>query len=165
MSSADARAALEAQQAALVRALTGQGAPPPGFDPDRVGAAAASLLRKRLRAVADAWPGLAAALGDDFAGRFLAYARRMPLPARGGALTDGRAFARELARAGALPDAGRLEALAVDVRFSSAHDGLVRRRGPAVRFAWLQRRALAVALRWPGWGEQWFTLGLGSSRD
>src|SRR5262249_20163273 len=115
MSSADGRARLEAEQADLVRALTGQGKPPPGFAVERVQAAAASLLRKRQRAAALAWPRLAAALGERFAEQFLAFAQKTQLPSCGGALADGRAFARELMKTDSLSEEGKLEVLAIDL--------------------------------------------------
>ena len=94
---------LAAEQAALVRALVDGGPVPGGFDPDRVRATSAALAGKRAREVARAWPVLAAELGEDFTGRFLAFAAGRPPPARGGALADGLAFARALARQGRLP--------------------------------------------------------------
>lgn len=127
--SAEARARLAAEQAALVAALVGRGAPPEGFDARRVGLAAASLAWKRARAAARAWPGLARALGGRFGKVFAAYAGAAPLPRQGGPLADGRAFARWLAARGKLPEAGRLQALAVDLRYANNPDGLALRRG------------------------------------
>jgi hypothetical protein len=72
------RERLAAEQAALVRALVGGGPVPGGFDPERVRATSAALARKRAREVARAWPVLAAELGDDFTGRFLAFAAGRP---------------------------------------------------------------------------------------
>ena len=80
------RERLAGQQAELVRALVGGGPVPGGFDPERVRATSAALAGKRAREVARAWPVLAADLGEDFAGRFVADAARRPAPARGGAL-------------------------------------------------------------------------------
>jgi hypothetical protein len=158
----DARAKLAAMQAELVSALAGRGAPPPGFDAKRLRAVAASLAAKRLQAVARAWPALAEALGGDLAEHFGTFVATVPLPRRGGPLADGRAFVRWLAAAGALPDAGRLEALAVDLRFTVCADGLKRRRGPAMKAAWLRRpRRLIAAVRLPGIGEWWLTIPWG----
>src|SRR5262245_62673938 len=113
MLSAETRQRLAAAQAQLVNGLMGQGPALPGFHPDRVRASAESLARKRQRAVARAWPALTRALAEAFAGRFATYAETTPLPREGGPLADGRAFARFLAAAKELPDAGKLEALAV----------------------------------------------------
>jgi len=96
------RERLAAEQAELVRALVGGGPVPGGFDPERVRATSAALARKRAREVARAWPVLAADLGEEFTGRFVADAARRPAPARGGALADGLAFARALSRQGRL---------------------------------------------------------------
>lgn len=160
--SAEARARLAAQQAALVTALMAGGAPPAGFDVTRLRAAADSLARKRAGAVARAWAGLARALGRRFGELFTAYAEMSPLPREGGPLADGRAFARWLARRGELPQAGRLQALAVDLRYSEDRDGLVPRRWPACRFAWLgQPRRLIVAVWLPRLGEYRLTIPLG----
>jgi hypothetical protein len=84
MSVADIRSRLAAEQARLLQALTGQAPPLADFDADRVRACATALLRKRARAVARAWPGLARALGKAFAGRFAAFAAQTSLPHQGG---------------------------------------------------------------------------------
>jgi hypothetical protein len=157
VSSPDARTRLEAQQAELVRALTGQGPAPARFDRQRVEAAALSLLRKRLRGVAEVWPGLSAALGERFAEHFLAYARSTPLPRSGSALADGRAFARHLEKSGELPEEGREEAFAVDLRYVATADGMVPRRGIVVKMGRFRQR-FVVALRGPWIGERWLTL-------
>lgn len=163
--SAEARARLAAEQAALVAALVGRGAPPEGFDARRVGLAAASLAWKRARAAARAWPGLARALGGRFGKVFAAYAGAAPLPRQGGPLADGRAFARWLAARGKLPEAGRLQALAVDLRYANNPDGLALRRGPTCRAAWLRRsRRLILAVRLPWLGEHWLSIPLGRGR-
>jgi hypothetical protein len=132
------RAALADRQAALVAALTGRGEIPPGFDVDRVGAAAAALAAKRARAVAHAWPGLSAMLGKRFRERFDAYAALTALPEAGGPLADGRAFVRVLAAAGPLADRVALQALAVDQQLRLTPRGLVPRRIP--RLGWTRLR-------------------------
>jgi hypothetical protein len=136
---------LAAEQAALVRALVGGGPVPGGFDPERVRATSAALARKRAREVARAWPVLAAELGDDFTGRFLAFAAGRPPPARGGALADGLAFARALARQGRLPGDARVEALVAAAHLS---------RSPARLAAALAGppRRLVIVIRAPGLG-------------
>jgi len=98
MSLGDTRRRLAAEQATLVRVLTGTDPAQPGFDPARLQAAAASLARKRLQAVKRAWPVLSNALGESLASLFAAYAAGHPLPRHGGPLADGWAFARTLAR-------------------------------------------------------------------
>ena len=156
------RARLAAEQAALVRALVEHAPPPAGFDPARLTLAAESLGRKRICAVARAWPGLAGALGPHFSERFAAFAATSSIPHSGGPLADGRAFARALARDARLPDAGRIESLAVDLRYSSGPSGLKPRRGPAIAVALLTTpRRLVVAVRLPWLGERWWTMPLG----
>jgi hypothetical protein len=154
MPSSDARRRLEEEQARLLRALAGHAAPPEEFDAARVRAAAEALAHKRARALARAWPGLARALGENFAGRFAAFAAVTPLPRAGGPLADGRAFAAHLVDRGGLPDAGRLEALAVDLHHRRTPDGLKPRRGPAFKAARLREsRRLVLAVRLPWLGE------------
>jgi len=164
--SAKARAQLAAQQAVLVRALTTRGEPPPHFDAARLRAAAASLARKRARATARAWPGLARAHGRRFGGLFSSYAEAVLLPRQGGPLADGRAFARWLAARGELPEAGLLQALAVDLRHTGNPDGLAPRRWPTCKAAWLREsRRLIVAVRLPWLGERWLSIPLGRRQD
>jgi hypothetical protein len=148
------RARLAAEQAALVRALVGGGPVPGGFDPERVRATSVALGRKRAREVARAWPVLAAELGEDFGGRFLAFAARRPPPRRGGALADGLAFARGLARAGRLPANARAEAMVAAAHLSTRPARL------AAALAGPPRR-LVVTVRAPGLGERWWSIPLG----
>jgi hypothetical protein len=160
--SAKAQAQLAVHQSLLVRALMAQGEPPPDFDAAHMRAAAASLARKRARATARQWPGLARALGRRFGGLFAAYAKAAPLPRQGGPLADGRAFARWLAARGDLPEAGLLQALAVDLRHTGNPDGLAPRRWPTCKAAWLhESRRLIVAVRLPWLGERWLSIPLG----
>jgi len=162
---AEARARLAAQQAVLVTALMSRGELPADFDAVRVRAAATSLARKRARATARAWPGLARDLGVRLGGLFAAYAKAATLPRKGGPLADGRAFASWLAARGELPEPGRLQALAVDLRYASNPGGLALRRGPTCRAAWLhQSRRLIVAVRLPWLGEHWLSIPLGWRR-
>jgi hypothetical protein len=127
---------------------------PGGFDPGRVAATSAALGRKRAREVARAWPVLAADLGEGFTGRFLADAARRPPPARGGALADGLAFARALAREGRLPPNARVEAMLAAARLSGRPARL------AATLAGPPRR-LVVTVRAPGLGERWLSVPLG----
>jgi hypothetical protein len=157
----EARARLAVQQAELMRALAGQATAPEGTDAERLRTAARSLARKRLRSVARAWPALAEALADRFGEHFASFAAVTSMPSEGGPLADGRAFVQFLARRGHLPDAGRLEALAVDLRYARCAGGLRRRRGPALKMARLtQPGRLVVAVRLPWFGEKWFALPL-----
>ena len=148
-----ARERLAAEQAALVRALVAGGPVPGGFDPDRVRATSTALAHKRACEIARAWPVLAAELGEDFGGRFLAFAAGRPPPVRGGALADGLAFARALARQGRLPGDARVEALAAAARLS---------RSPARLAATLAGppRRLVIVIRAPGLGDRWLWLPL-----
>ena len=150
----EARDRLAAGQAALVRALVGGGPVPGGFDPGRVRATSTALARKRAREVARAWPALAAELGEDFTGEFLAYAAGRPPPARGGALADGLAFARALAVQGRLPGEARVERLLARARLSPSPARL------AATLAGPPRR-LVVVLRLPGLGDRCLSLPLG----
>jgi hypothetical protein len=142
---------LAAEQAALVRALVGGGPVPGGFDPGRVAATSEALGRKRAREVARAWPVLAADLGEDFTGRFLAEAAHRPPPARGGALADGLAFARSLTRQGRLSPNARVEAMLAAARLSARPVRL------AATLAGPPRR-LVVTVRAPGLGEHWLSV-------
>jgi hypothetical protein len=160
--STEVRAELAARQTALVSALVAGGEAPEGFDAARLQAAAAALGRKRAMAMARAWPTLAQALGQRFRERFAAYAGSTPLPGKGGPLLDGRTFARWLEARGELPEASRLEALTVDLRYAVSPKGLVPRRGPALKAALLHRPwRLVVAVRVPWLGEHWLSIPLG----
>jgi hypothetical protein len=122
---------LAQRQAALVAALVGGGGPPSGFDPDRIAAARAALLRKRAGEVATAWPLLAATLGPAWRGRFAEWAAGRP-PA--GSLRDGWDLARALDAAGELPAVAAEELAAREATLR--YDGTGhprRRRWPAVR--------------------------------
>jgi hypothetical protein len=149
----EARDRLAAGQAALVRALVGGGPVPGGFDPGRVRATSTALARKRAREVARAWPALAAELGEDFTGEFLAYAAGRPPPARGGALADGLAFADGLAGRGRLPGNARVERLLARSHLSPAPARL------AATLAGPPRR-LVVVVRAPGLGDRCLSLPL-----
>ncbi|MGE3286631.1 MAG: DUF692 family multinuclear iron-containing protein [Pseudonocardia sp.] len=93
------RATLAAAQARLLDALVAGAPDPPGFDPHRLDATRAALLRKRAGEVARAWPSLAASLGERWPAAFAAHATgRSPK----GALRDGWDLARALRAANAL---------------------------------------------------------------
>jgi hypothetical protein len=147
------RERLAAEQAALVRALVSGAPVPDGFDPERVRATSAALVRKRAREAARAWPVLAAELGQEFIPAFLALAARRPPPARGGALADGLAFADDLARQGRLPGNARVERLGARAHLSPAPARL------AATLAGPPRR-LVLLVRLPGLGDRWLSLSL-----
>jgi hypothetical protein len=158
----EVRRKLLAQQAALVAALTACGELPSGFDVRRLQVAAASLTLKRARSVARVWRELALALGPRYRELFAQFSRSSPLLREGGPLADGRSFARWLDSRGDLPEAGRLQAIGVDLRYATSRHGLVRRRTPTGRIAWLPRsRRLVVALYLPLLGVRWLSIPLG----
>jgi hypothetical protein len=146
----ESRRQLAAAQAELVRALTGAGPLPAGFDAERVQRATRSLINKRVAEVARLWPALAAALGERYAERFRTFAATTPPPHSGGPLADGRAFAATLTPT-EWTDAARLELLTFDLRYHWTGTGLRRRRGFAFRWVRLpQSRRHIVRLRLPG---------------
>jgi hypothetical protein len=158
----DARERLADMQAELVQTLVGQGRAPADFDAARLKAAAYALASKRARAVMQAWPALTHALGESFSERFAAYGLVSPLPLHGGPLADGRAFARYLAGSGELPDAGRMEALLVVLRFRFTAMGLLPRRGLALRFTHLKLSGrLVIGFRMPWLGGRYFSIPFG----
>lgn len=157
-------AGLAQQQAALVMALMGCGEPPAGFNSANLRAAAAALARKRARSTMRAWPGLTLALGNRFGALFSAYAKATLLPREGGPMADGRAFARWLSARGELPEAGRAQAFAVDLRCLATPEGLVQRRCPALRVSLLSKpRRLVMAIWVPGLGAYWGSVPLARS--
>jgi hypothetical protein len=161
----DARTGLARRQAAVVEALVAGGPAAPGFDETRLRAAAESLARKRSRTAARAWPELARALSNRWGGLFARYANASPLPSSGGPLADGRAFARWLAACGLLPEAGRLQALAVDLEYSTGPEGLVPRKWPALRGSVLAESGWLLAAAWMPWlGACWLGLAPGRRR-
>src|SRR4051812_37222563 len=89
---------LAAEQAAFLRAMHGHADAPAGFDARQVQLAATSLLNKRSKAAANAWPELKKWLGARWQASFEAYASQQPLPEDADGRTDGYAFARWVAR-------------------------------------------------------------------
>lgn len=122
---------LAARQAALVAALVSGGVVPDGFDTERLAVAAAALLRKRARGVANAWPLLAAGCADAWPATFIDWASgRTPA----GVLRDGWDFARHLYASGELPQLAQLELACREALMSyDGHRPPRRRRLPAVR--------------------------------
>jgi len=154
-----ARSSLAAAQAELIRALAGGSAAPDRFDAARFQVAARALVSKRSRAAARAWPGLSGTFGEQWRQQFRAFTQTCPLAREGGPLADGYAFARFLQRAGKLPDEGRLEALAFDLRYRQCAGRFRPRRGVAARACLLGRpRRLVLAIRLPFLGERWLNL-------
>ncbi len=176
----DARHRLAQQQSAMVRALNGaapDGASldpaddgdallPVGVDVGRLRVLAQSLARKRAEAVARIWPDLPKALGAAEYGRaFHAYAAARSIPAEGGTTADGRAFIAWYASRHSLPDELRCRALLTDLALARSREGLRRRRGVALRLAWLRdARRLAVGLRLPWLGIVWGSMPVGRPR-
>lgn len=143
----DPRERLASRQADLVRALVA-GGEAPGFDARQVRLTARSLVNKRVRETARAWP----ALGEALLERFRAYAERTPPPGEGGPLADGRAFLRTLPP-GEATDELRRSALAVDLAYRSSPAGLRPRRGICFKLARLRPAPgflLGVRLPWLG---------------
>ena len=158
---ADSRARLAEAQSELARALMGHGRMPAEFEHSRLTAASDALLMKRARGVASSWPVMTGALGERFYERFVRYARENRIPREGGSLSDGRLFAGALARAGELPEEGRLEALAFDARYTARGDGFISRKGFSIRVARLkQPPRLVMIIRHPRLGERWLRVPL-----
>jgi hypothetical protein len=140
--SGEERAELARRQGELVEALTGAGEAPAAFDEGRVTLAARTLARKRMRAMAKGWPGVAGGLGDVFEAAFLDYAGQNPLPADAG--EDGAGFAAFLARRRLLADAGKVEWAAWRAR-----------RGWPVRVVRVKRGVVLVVRLWGGGVRRW----------
>ncbi len=157
----DARKKLAAAQLELVRALTGRTGAPAEFDCTRIQATARTLMRKRARAVAHAWPQLARSLGATFDEQFELYAHAHTLAQEGGVLADGRSFARLLARAGALADEALLEIIRFDLRYRIRSEKVTPRRGFSIGAGVLkQPPRFVVAVRLPMLGERWLKIPL-----
>ena len=90
-----------------------------------------ALLLRRAEAAAALWPRLAASLGPDWLGLFVASAGDRPPP---GALVDGWELARTLHRRGELGDAAAVELAEWEVTlYYDGRNPPRRRRGPALR--------------------------------
>ncbi|MEV1242526.1 hypothetical protein ACIBO2_22685 [Nonomuraea sp. NPDC050022] len=103
MSTEAARQRLAAAQARLVAALIAGGDVPDGFDPERLGVQAGSLIGKRRSIVARLRPDAARAAGGDLIAEFAAYAtaREAPPP---GYRADADDFAAWLRDHGRMPE-------------------------------------------------------------
>ena len=158
------RAAYEARQAELLRALQRGDGFPGGFDPVKAGVAGRSLRRKRAHGVASAWPALALALGDDFDARFDTFARATPPPAFGFGYTDGLAFASTLS-AGDLSGDARVELLLARAAIAGRDGAWRARRG--VFFgatAASEPRRIVIVVRVPALGRRLLVVPLGRAR-
>jgi hypothetical protein len=122
---------LTTRQRDLVAALVAGAPIPTGLDPARFAAAERALRGKRAAEVAEAWPLLAAALGETFRTLFTGWAEGRPPH---GALRDGWDFSRGLAAAGGLPELATRELAAREVRnrYGGHHEPRARRL-PAMR--------------------------------
>ena len=156
----ETRAALALRQAALVNALISGGEPPPGFDSQRLLAAAESLARKRRGPRRGPGRDWAHALGNEVPTSISPPTpAALPLPSEGGPLADGFGFTRWLSGRGCLPEAGRMEVMAVGLRYRCIPAGLAGRRWPSLRVAWSrQSRRVMIAVRIPRVGERWFSV-------
>lgn len=152
------REELAARQSELLRALTADGPVPDGFEAGDVEAAAGALLRKRTRAVAEAWPALAHSENAELERDFPAFAHSHPLPDWDGGYADGFGFLSALRRP--LTEAVRAE-LAVARAGLVIRGGEVRpRRGPYLRGHLLRSpRRLLILVRVPGFGSGHLSLG------
>ena len=136
-----ARERLAAQQARLVAALGGVVGPPEGFDAERITLTSRTLVAKRRKSVARAWPVLAEALGPAFAETFNEYARGGPPPADGPG-ADALAFAKWLDATRQLPPAAVPALVAAMLGNRSPFASRIRRHPPrrlliGVRLPWL----------------------------
>ncbi len=159
------RSRYEAEQAAFVRSLIRGDAFPAGLDEDKAAAASRSLWRKRVRAVAAAWPALALALGERYEERFEQYARAVPPPAVGHGYTDGLAFAGTLSR-DELDDDARVERLLARADIVTGRAGAFRdRRGLYARaVSRREPRRIVVVVRAPVVGRRVFVVPLARGR-
>ena len=140
------------QQAALMAALSGQGAMPEGFRHDRLEAARSALALKRMRAAGRSWPAVERLLGDSFSTAFTQYAKDTPLPQEGGPMADGRTFVGWLSESHSLTDEIRLLALQFDVCNKRHPKGWRPRRWGHAAWVWLpDGQHWLVGVRIPGW--------------
>lgn len=129
---ADPAPSLAERQADLVAALVAGAPDPAGFDPARLDATRAALLRKRAGEAARHWPLLAASLGADWAPTF---ARQHAGHESRGPLCDGWDVARALHERGELRPGPAGELAEADARLFYDGQGLPRPR----RAPWLRR--------------------------
>lgn len=133
-------------QQKLILSLQGKEAPPHGFDPKKLKAAANALVLKRTHSVARCWPELTRAFGSQFADRFAAYVAEHPLLRSDSPLADGRNFAEWIHEE--LPLAGRLTTIRFDLRFARRGNSFVQRRGPKLTCRLCRReKKIIIAFR------------------
>ena len=152
----DARDALAARQARLVRALVGLEHCPAGFDVEQIAMTGLSLASKRARAAAKAWPDFSSAIGEQFESLFAEYAQTEPAPPTSGPTEDGFRFADFLAERDRLSMASRQIWLAMRLHYRRTEAGIKSRRGLAI--VWDRRPGiwwLRIGLRWRRSWEFW----------
>ena len=145
------------RQADLLRTLVHQRPAPKGFDEAMFRESASSLANKRRHAVKATCPKLAAQLGERFHSLFSEFAKSNGIPAFGGPVADGRAFARYVATIEPLSVEAKLEALAIDLKFEAYAQGLFPRQGFFIGIVKLDPpKHYAIAVRIPWIGERWW---------
>lgn len=148
------RTAYAVRQADLLDALMHGDSYPTGFDHADAAIAGRALRRKRGRAVRRVWPGLAAALGEDFEVRVDAFFRVHP--SSGDGLADGLALARWIGYADpAINDDVRVEIVLARARMTRLFVGARRLADPG---------RLIVVVRTPRKPPRVYCLPLGRSR-
>jgi hypothetical protein len=146
-----ARAAIARQQRELLTSLRG-GIAPKEFDAQQIRRCSRSLIRKRAREAAEAWPAHAAWLGPRFGPLFETFASMHAPCAEGGPLADGYQFIEHASGkfASARRDV-RFEWFMVQLRWYRTTEGLRPRTGLSVRIAQMGWRPV-VAFRYVGRG-------------
>jgi len=153
------RDALSQDQRDLIEALLGKGPVPGGFTGAELLPARESLLLKRRRGVAKAWPALAASLGVRFGPAFAAYATQHPGTPNGGSAADGWGFAKHLEAERVLKGAARLELAAFELAHRVGPRGLSHRRFAVKVVARPGRGYAGIGVHIRGLGTRWLFLG------
>jgi hypothetical protein len=148
---AEAREAVARQQSAALEAIFQNDADSKVIVSKWLGVAHEALERKRAWACSFAWPTTARSLGiDEYIRLFTRYVERHPHPPAGGAVVEGRLFARELDRWGLLPDFGKIQSLSFDLRYQIRNDRMRPRRGLKAAYRLLRRPPyLVLGLKLP----------------
>jgi hypothetical protein len=142
------RARVFARQQRVLRAVLSGTDLPAEFERLQLEVAHDAVVRKRAWCCAGAWPQMCRALGGRFFELFETYMRGDPYPPAGGSSVDGRLFAVFLQRRGLLPDVGRVQALAFDLRHRIRDGRATPTRGVTVRWVRLRRPPyLVIGLR------------------
>ena len=146
-----ARAAIARQQRELLTSLR-SGIAPKEFDAQQIRLCSRSLIRKRAREAAEAWPAHAAWLGARFEPLFETFASMHAPCAEGGPLADGYQFIEDARKEFAdAPRSVRVEWFMVQLRWDRTMEGLRPRTGLCVRIAWMGWRPV-IAFRYVGRG-------------